>query len=141
MKIEGRFKGHIYHACLPGEIYFPTLKFQVDRRLGKAYTSLQLHIAGLYHYSYIDKETFEKWTAKYSRSLAKEERPLTKAEIEEQRKIEELEKQFSNILKQGLNMLSEKSRKYWLKKAEEYQGKIPNAKLILALANNEESQR
>jgi predicted DNA-binding transcriptional regulator len=130
MRVEGRFKGHIYHACLPADILFPTLKFQVDRELGKAFTSLQLHIAGLYHYGYIDKETFEKWTAKYSKSLTeKPVEPLTKADVEKQDKLQQIEKTLTNAYKEW-NTLKPSAQVFHVKTAREH-ADLPIAQLIL----------
>ena len=137
MSEKGRFRGHIYRVCLPAELYFSTMKFQVDKQLGKAFAGLQLFIAGLFHYDYIDKETFDLYTARYSEPLmSNASEPLTKTQIEREKKLQDLETRFSNAIKQW-NSMHEDSKEYYIKKAKKYETVVSNAKLILALANGE----
>jgi len=115
-----------------GEIYFAAMKFQCDRKLGKAYTAQQLFIAGLYHYGYIDEKTFKKYTVMYSKQLVETTEPLTLEQMRSQEKVAKLTKEFSNIIKQW-DTMSVKAKTFWIKKAKEHRDTVPNAKLLLGL--------
>ena len=129
----GKFRGHVYQIMTKGKIYFEAMKFQYDKHLGKAYAAQQLFIAGLYHYGYIDEETFKKYTAMYSEKLDVEiTEPLTLEQMRSQEKLAKLTKDFSNVIAQWDSM-KPKAKEYYIKKAKKYRGTIPNAKLVLGL--------
>jgi len=128
-----KFRGHVYQIMTKGKIYFEAMKFQYDKHLGKAFAAQQLFIAGLYHYGYIDEETFKKYTAMYSEKLPVEiTESLTPEQMRSQEKLANLTKDFSNVLKQWDSM-NVKAKNYWIKKAKENRETVPNAKLVLGL--------
>ena len=117
------------------------IKLQAGKELGRSFAGLYALNEGLFKLGFVDEETYLKYEDKYSSKLvAQQSEPLTLKSVADQAKLKDLEKQFSDVLKQGVNTLSEKSRKYWVSKAVEYQDKISNAKLILDLVNGEASE-
>jgi len=63
-----------------------------------------------------------------------EPKPLTKEQIEQQNKIQQEQKLFSEIIKQWATMRQSAKKKH-IEAAKKWADKVPNAKLVLALAN------
>lgn len=132
--------GDSYHeykflVFLSPELYSAVTRLMAEKGLGRAYGCLVALTEGLHKMGYLSKEDYETYQKRYSQPLVPV-KPLTKEQLEERVKLEELEAQFSGVLKTGLEKLSEKSRNFWLKKAREYQEKIPGARRILEQANS-----
>ena len=128
-------KAHGYTVFLPPELYLAVVRLQADKQLGRVYPALYAINEGLYHLGYTSKEVYEKYAKRYSEKLIPEQKPLTKAEMEEQKKLEELEKLFSRVIEQW--NFSRDNLQEWrakcVKQAEKWKDKVPNAKLVLAL--------
>jgi len=131
-------KPHGFLIYLPPQLYIAIVKLQADKQLGRCYPVLYALNEGLFRLGYISRETYETFEKRYSQKLVTEEpKPLTKQEAEQLKLLQEKEKTFSMVLDQWNIHHSQKWRNGWFKEAEKYKDKIPNAKLILALANGE----
>lgn len=131
-------KPHGFLIYLPPQLYIAIVKLQADKQLGRCYPVLYALNEGLFRLGYIPKETYETFEKRYSQKLITEEpKPLTKQEAEQLKLLQKKEKTFSMVLDQWNIHHSQKWRNGWLKEAQKYKDKIPNAKLILALANGE----
>lgn len=131
-------KEHGLLLYLSPELQLGVCKLQVERKLGRSYAGLSALVEGLFRFGCIDEETHKILAEKYSRSVipeAEPRKPRTMAEAQALHKLQELEKYFSMALGQW-QTISEKSKSCCLKKARE-NSTIPNAKLILALLENE----
>ena len=128
------FREHKVMLCLSKELYSAFIRLQADKGLGRSFAGLLPFTEGLFRMGYLSKEAYETHAKKYSEPLV-QPKPLSKEQLLQDKKFRELEKQFSNILKMGFNSLSKAAQKHWIEKAQEFQDKVPNAKLILALAN------
>lgn len=117
---------------LSKELYRGFIKLQADKNLGRSYAGLLPFIEGLFKLGYISQEVYESHIKKYSVPLTEDNKP-TIEKLQAKSEHDELVKQFSNIIKDWSNMKA-KSKGYWVKKAREHQADIPNAKLILELA-------
>lgn len=131
-------KPHGFLVYLPPQLYIAIVKLQADKQLGRCYPVLYALNEGLFGLGYISRETYEIFEKRYSQKLIKEEpKLLTKKEAEQLKQLKEKEKAFSMVLDQWDIHPSQEWRNGWLKEAQKYKDKIPNAKLILALANEE----
>jgi len=131
-------KPHGFLIYLPPQLYIAIVKLQADKQLGRCYPVLYAINEGLFRLGYISRETYETFEKRYSQKLIKEEpQPLTKQEAKQLELLKEKEKAFSNVLDQWNIHPSPEWRKGWLKEAQKYKDRIPNARLILALANEE----
>lgn len=117
---------------LSKDLYFGFIKLQADKKLGRAYAGLLPFIEGLYKLGYITEEVYEVHKRKYSMSPTEDNTP-TLEKLHRKTEHDKLVRQFSNVLKSWPTMKA-KSKTYWVKKAQEHQADIPNAKLILELA-------
>lgn len=127
-------KPHGFLVYLAPELYMAIVKLQADKGLGRVYPVLYTINEGLYKLGYIKKEVYEIYEKKYSEPLIQEKpKPLTKERLEEQKKLRELEKLFSQVIERWPK-LSEKARIKHIAKAKTCLENVPNAKLVLALA-------
>ena len=133
-------KPHGFLVYLPPQLYIAIVKLQADKQLGRCYPVLYALNEGLFRLGYISRETYETFEKRYSQRLIKEEpKPLSKQEAKQLEQLKEKEKAFSMVLDQWDIHHSQKWRNGWIKEAQKYKDKIPNAKLILALANEEDN--
>ena len=131
-------KPHGFLIYLPPQLYIAIVKLQADKQLGRCYPVLYALNEGLFRLGYISRETYETFEKRYSQKLIKEElKPLTKQEAKQLEQLKEKEKAFSMVLDQWNIHPSQEWRSGWLKEAQKYKDKIPNAKLVLALASEE----
>jgi len=122
---------------LSSELNMGLVDLQHKKRLGRSYAGLLALTEGLYSLGCISQEVYEKFKIKYSDPLVqKKAESLTKEQIEREKRLKDIETQFSNVIKQW-NTMTEKSRQHYIKKAKKYETVISNAKLVLALANGE----
>jgi len=133
----GGFREHGVMLFLSKDLYLGFINLQADKSLGRSYAGLLPFIEGLYKLGYISKEVYEIHKRKYSQSLTEDNTP-TIEKLERKTEHDELVRQFSNVIKDWSNMKA-KSKIYYIKKAEAYKDKIPNAKLILELAQQKVS--
>jgi len=131
-------RNHGFLVYLPPQLYIAVVKLQADKELGRIFPVLYAINEGLFRLSYISQEAYETFEKRYSQKLIKEEpKPPTKQEETQLELLKEKEKAFSKVLDQWNLHPSPKWRNGWLKEAQKYKDKIPNAKLVLALANEE----
>ena len=136
----GNFREHGVLLYLDKTLYKAFIKLQADKNLGRSYAGLLPFVEGLYQLGYLSKKEYEKRVRKYSKSLdemEKENEPLTKEQLEKEKKLKDLEKQFSMVIEQWDLHPSLEWRLRWVKKAKEWKDKIPSAKALLDLADKE----
>ncbi len=126
------FREHGVMLFLSKDLYLGFIKLQADKKLGRSYAGLLPFTEGLFKLGYISQEVYEVHKRRYNASLVEDNRP-TLEKLERKTKHDDLVKQFSNVIKAWPQM-KDKSKTYWIKKAQEHQADIPNAKLILELA-------
>ncbi len=134
----GDFREHGVLMYLDKELYTAFIRLQADRKLGRSYAGLLLLTEGLHKIGYLSEDSYRTHVNKYSKGLIEEStgsKPRTKEELLEHKKAADLERMFSKVLRQWSTM-NEKSRVSWLQKAKE-NPTVPNAQLVLALANEE----
>ena len=139
---EERPNAHM--VFFPTELYMGLIKKMAAFEIGKSAAILDSINEDLFNKGFISKEIYEKFRNAYRKKLLDivrqkeaEVKPLTREQMEEAQKISQLNKQFSMVLEQWNLHPSIEWRLKWVKKAEEWKDKIPNAKLILDLANRE----
>ena len=136
----GNFREHGVLLYLDKTLYKAFIKLQADKGLGRSYAGLLPFVEGLYQLGYLSKKEYEKRVRKYSKSLdemEKENKPLTKEQLEKEKKLKDLEKQFSMVIEQWNLHPSLEWRLRWVKQAKEWKDKIPSAKALLDLADKE----
>ena len=133
------FKEHglILYLCPELQIAHATL--QARDKLGRSYSGLKALTEGYYRLGVLSKEDYERLMRKYSEGLVKEEKPLSTEELQTKNEAEKMAKTFSMVLEQWNLERDNKQnwRKRWIREAEAWKGKVPNAKLVLALANED----
>jgi len=121
---------------LAPELQLGIARLQVKRGLGRTYAGLLAFTRGLRVEDCISEEAFERLKEKYSEKLvraAQPSEPRTMADLREKQRIEELARNFGNVLGQWVTM-NDKARLFWVKKARE-NPKVQNAALILDLGD------
>lgn len=132
-KKNGSFWEHRVLLCLAPELYIGFIRLQAERGLGRAFAGLLPFVEGLFRLGYLSREDYETYNRKYSQALVQPKK-LSNEQLLEQKKHAKLEAQFSAVVKEW-NQLSERAQKQWARKAQACLDTIPNAKLVLALAN------
>ena len=132
-------KEHGLLLFLPSELQLALARLQTNRSLGRSYAGLLAVTEGFHELGCLDKEEYEALKERYSQKLpcsivVERRKPRILEDAQEQTKLRKLEVDFSNTIKQW-NTMKPKAREYWVKKAEEYRDKVPNAKIVLALAS------
>jgi hypothetical protein len=126
---------------MPSELNIAFIKFQAEKELGRSYAGLYLLNDALFRHGCISQETYKIYEQKYGEKLVKakevESKPLMKVKMEEDQKLKDLDKQFKNAVDQWELHPSIEWRRKWVKLAEKWKDKIPNAKLVLEFANKE----
>jgi hypothetical protein len=136
----GNFQEHRIMLCLNRQLYLAFIKLQAEKGLGRSYAGLLPFVEGLNKLGYLKEEVYEVCVKKYSEGLIQEKPKVpTKEELTRDSKLKQVEKTFSMVIEQWNFPRKDqiKWRLNWFKKAQEYKDKIPNAKLVLALANGE----
>ena len=91
---------------------------------------------------YISEEVYEAHKKRYSEPLTRETEAQKdqrlRRECNVKKETEELNKQFAMVADQWENHTSKEWRSTWIKKAKQH-SEIPNAKLILELAQSKET--
>ena len=129
------FKEHGLRLYMDKRMLARFQKYIGDKGLGRSYGGLKLLAIGLREEAYLTEGEFEAYAERYSVTLeeavSKPAPKLTSEDLKAQEQKNQLAKAFSGALSQWAT-LSEKSRAYHIKKAEE-NPTVPNAALILDL--------
>jgi len=115
---------------LSKEAYIGFIKLQGDKGLGRSFAGQLIFTEGLYRLGYLSETVYHQLMDRYSQGLMS----MPKVDVEKQKTVEKLEKDFSNVLKQWSTM-NDKARQFWIRKASENKD-LKNAQLILALSEN-----
>jgi hypothetical protein len=127
------FKEHGILLYLSPALYIGFTRLQADKGLGRSYAGLLAFTEGLHSIGYLNEDDYLTHIKRYSQKLTEQKQESTLQQSKEKEARIKLEQQFSDVIKQWATM-KESSRKYYVKKALENKDKIPNAKLVLALA-------
>ncbi|MCX8151388.1 MAG: hypothetical protein N3D85_07830 [Candidatus Bathyarchaeota archaeon] len=125
---------HIIKICVAPELRSALIKYMAKHDLDKQFAVLHLLTKALHSEQLISKEVYEVYSFRYSRKLVSNsiERMMTQEQLKEKQLIEEKTRIFSMVLDQW-HLHGEDWRNKWIKQAEEWKDKVPNAKLILDL--------
>jgi len=127
---------------LSRELYVAFIKLQADKELGRSFAALLPFTEGLYRMGYISEEVYEAHKKRYSEPLTKESAAQKNQRLRKERKAEketeQLNKQFGMVADQWESHTSKEWRSLWIKRAKQHLD-IPNAKLILELAQSKET--
>ena len=134
-------RSHVHPVFLPVELYVAISKAMADLEIGKSSAILLMIAEGLHSRGFLSREDYEVLRKKYERKLVeivrRGDEPLTKEQLEKEKKLKDLEKQFSMVIEQWDLHPSLEWRLRWVKKAKEWKDKIPSAKALLDLADKE----
>ena len=128
------FLGHALRLYLDAQYSLALVKLRADKELGRSHAGLLVFTEGLYRLGYINQKTYDAHVKRYSKPLVAEEPVTLKEKLEQENEKKTLlkwNKTFSNIIKQW-NTMKPESQEFYIKKAEELQDQVPNAKLVLA---------
>lgn len=127
------FQEHKVMLFLDKELYVAFIRLQADKTIGRSYAGLLPFVEGLYHMGYINRDVYQTHVQRYSDKLVGKKQ-LTLAETQEMEKNIQLAKLFEAIAKQWENLTQEQQQAHF-KRAVTLRQKIPQAELIIQLAN------
>jgi hypothetical protein len=133
------FQEHYLRLFLDKELYVAFIKLQADKTLGRSYGGLLAFTEGLFHMGYINKEVYQNHVVKYSDKLIAKKQ-LTLAETQEMEKNIQLARFFQAVAEQWETLRPEQ-REAHLKRALAARNKIPQAELIIQLAQVDKGER
>jgi hypothetical protein len=129
---------------LPAELYVGISKVQAELEIGKSAAILLMINEGLHHGNFVRPEIYEVYRKRYETKLVSAVRPvatepLTREQIEQKKKQDDLNNQFRRVSEQWSIHDPEWQAK-WARFASEYKDTVPNAKRILDLFQNQQSE-
>jgi hypothetical protein len=122
---------------LPAELYVGISKVQAELEIGKSAAILLMINEGLHQGDFVRPEVYEAYRRRYEAKLVSAVRPvatepLTREQLEQKKKQEDLSDQFRRVADQwGIHDPQWQAK--WAKIAEEYKDTISNAKRLLDL--------
>ena len=128
-------KDHILRLFLSSELNMGLVDLQAKKRLGRSFAGLLALTEGLHSLGCLSEEEYNFFKKRYSDKLVKK-KPLTPVQLKQKEKLEAWEQQFSGVLSQWTSMKPQ-SKRYYVEQAQKYLDSVPNAKLILDLAEGE----
>jgi hypothetical protein len=116
-----------------------TIKLQANMELGQSYAALYIYNEGLRNLKLINEEDYQVNKKRYSRKLIDEAQQKIMPEIDMQavKEVESMTRYFSMVLDQWHLHPNSDWRNKQLKKAKEYENRVPNARLVLDLGKQE----
>ena len=132
------FQEHKVMLFLDKELYVAFIRLQADRAVGRSYAGLLPFVEGLFHMGYINREVYEKHVQKYSDKLVGK-RQLTLIETQEMEKNIQQAKFFKAVADQW-TMLQPEQRAKHLIKAFAARAKVPEAELVIQLAQKDRAE-
>jgi len=127
------FQEHKVMLFLDKELYVAFIRLQADKTIGRSYAGLLPFVEGLYHMGYINRDVYQTHVQRYSDKLVGKKQ-LTLVETQEMEKNIRLAKLFEAIAKQWESLTQEQQQAHF-KRALTLRQKIPQAELIIQLAN------
>jgi hypothetical protein len=122
---------------LPAELYVGISKVQAELEIGKSAAILLMINEGLHQGNFVRHEVYEAYRRRYEAKLVSTVRPvatepLTREQLEQKKKQEDLNDQFRRVADQwSIHDLQWQTK--WAKIAEEYKDTISNARRLLDL--------
>jgi hypothetical protein len=128
------FREHGLMLYLGPELYIGFIQLQADEKLGRSYAGLKIFVEGMHSLGYLKDADYEVLKSKYSQGLVKEQ-PLSMEQIQTDYTAKDMGKKFSMVLEQwNLDRPNkEQWRNQWIREAEVWKDKVPQAKLVLDL--------
>lgn len=128
-------KEHKEHALLlylHPKLQLSLIKYMASSEHGKSFAALIALCTGLRSLGYMDEKTFLELTEKYNVKLVK---PEAAPEVSPQaaREIASMTQTFRDVIAQWPYQKDGEWRAKWVKKAREYENRVPNAKYVIAL--------
>lgn len=126
---------NVHYVFLPVELYIGIAKAQAELEIGKSSAILLMINEGLFRRGFISQNVYEALKRRYERKLVEivrreeKSKSLTKADLEKQEELQQIEKILTEAYKQW-NNLNPKAQAYHLKTAKEHSD-LPIAQLIL----------
>jgi hypothetical protein len=122
---------------LPAELYVGISKVQAELEIGKSAAILLMINEGLYQGNFVRPEIHEAYKKRYEAKLVSAVRPvatepLTREQLEQKKKQEDLNAQFGRVAEQW-SIHDPAWQAKWARLAEEYKDTIFNAKRLLDL--------
>jgi hypothetical protein len=132
------FQDHYVRLFLDRELYVAFIRLQADKTLGRSFAGLLPFVEGLYHMGYLNREQYEKHREKYSDMLVGKKQ-LTLVETQEMEKSIQQVRYFKAVADQWETLKPEQRAKH-LKKAIDARAKVPEAELIIQLAQKDRAK-
>ena len=138
-------RSHIHPVFLPAELYVGISKVQAELEIGKSAAILLMINEGLRQGNFVRPEVYEAYRRRYEAKLVSAVRPvatepLTREQLEQQKKKEDLNDQFRRVADQW-SIHDPQWQAKWAKIAEEYKDTISNAKRLLDLYQHSDTNR
>ena len=118
---------------LSPELTLGIARLQVKKELGRSYAGLLALTEGLFKLGAIPEDVYRALTERYSQPLVQERKKVTQKDLEARAQVQQLERQFSDVLNQWTT-ISSKAREAWIKRARAHP-EVPNSRLVVGLAN------
>jgi hypothetical protein len=121
---------------LNSKIRLALIKLQADKELGQSYAALYALNEGLHALNYLNDEDYQFFQKRYSDKLVLDEQQKKCEAInnQAQKEIDNMTRYFSMVIDQWNLHSSFEWRSKQLKKAKEYENRVPNAKNVIELA-------
>ncbi len=137
-------RSHIHPVFLPAELYVGISKVQAELEIGKSAAILLMINEGLHQGDFVRPEIYEAYRRRYETKLVSAVRPLateplTREQLEQKKRQEDLNNQFRRASEQWSIHDPEWQAK-WARFAGEYKDTIPNAKRLLDLSQSKPSE-
>lgn len=115
-----------------------TIKLQAQMELGQSFAALYIYNEGLHNLKLISDEDYLINQKHYSKKLVEESQQKLIPDIDPQaiKEIESMTRYFSMVLDQWHLHGNSDWRSKQLKRAKEYENRVPNAKLVLDLGEH-----
>ena len=136
-----RSQDHYLPLLLNAKMRLALIKLQANMELGNSYAGLYALNEGLHTLKYLSEEDYQVFKKRYSVKLVDDSQQKLVPEVNLQtvREIEGMTKTFSMVIEQWSMHPNAEWRGKWVKKAREYENRVPQAKLILDLAVKKEA--
>ncbi len=126
------FREHGLMLYLGPELYLGFIKLQADKELGRSYAGLLAFVEGMHSLGYLKDADYETLKTKYSQGLTKDQ-PLTIKQLQTKSEQDKMTQAFKMVLDQWSLHTDPKWRNRWIREAEVWKDKVPQAKLVLDL--------
>jgi len=131
------FKEHGVMLYLDKTLYKAFIRLQSDKGLGRSYAGLLPLVEGLHTMGFLTDEEYRDHVKRYSQPLGDELKHTTWQELQMKTQVRNLDKVLAFGIDDWSN-LGEEEKAWYVRKAKEYGDIVPNAKVVLALAEGKQ---